>query len=383
MIRRIHLARTSWILAFVFLTLVLNLSILLHSEASSSSHQMQPSTDASYEDLNRNILKAINRGLEWLKTKQGDDGLFEHHPGMTGLAVTAFLRHPENRYAETNHPFVQKALQALLEFQQPNGAIYNADQQPALPNYNTSVSLMALSSTDNPEYKLAIAKAQNFIKRLQVQDSESVYYGGIGYGSRETVHDLSNLNFAVQALKESGSDDQQVWDKAIKFLQKCQNRSETNSESWAGDDGGFIYAPDGESKAGRDESDKPRSYASMTYAGLLSFIYANVGKDDSRVQAAVDWIKKHFTVEENYGMGQEGLYYNYHTMAKALSAYGEPVIVDGKGMTHDWYRELGEKLLSEQHPEGFWVNESSRWMESFPVLVTSYAILALEAAYRP
>lgn len=383
MIRRIHLARTSWILAFVFLTLVLNLSIPLHSEASSSSSQMQPGADAPYEDLNRDVLKAIDRGLEWLKTKQGDDGLFEHHPGMTGLAVTAFLRHPENRYAETNHPFVQKALQALLEFQQPNGAIYNVDQQPALPNYNTSVSLMALSSTDNPEYKLAIAKAQNFIKRLQVQDSESVYYGGIGYGSRETVHDLSNLNFAVQALKESGSDDQQVWDKAIKFLQKCQNSSETNSESWAGNDGGFIYAPDGESKAGRDESDKPRSYASMTYAGLLSFIYANVDKDDSRVQAAVDWIKKHFTVEENYGMGQEGLYYNYHTMAKALSAYGDPVIVDGKGMSHDWYRELGEKLLSEQNSEGFWVNESSRWMESFPVLVTSYAILALEAAYRP
>ena len=383
MIKRIHLASTSWILAFVILALVLNLSILLHSEASSSSHQMQPGTDASYEDLNRNVLKAINRGLEWLKTKQGDDGLFDDHPGMTGLAVTAFLRHPENRYAETNHPFVQKALQALLEFQQPNGAIYNADQQPALPNYNTSVSLMALSSTNNPVYKLAIAKAQNFIKRLQVQDSESVYYGGIGYGSRETVHDLSNLNYAVQALKESGSDDQQVWDKAIKFLQKCQNSSETNSESWAGNDGGFIYAPDGESKAGRDESDKPRSYASMTYAGLLSFIYANVDKDDSRVQSAVDWIRKHFTVEENYGMGQEGLYYNYHTMAKALSAYGDPVIVDGKGMAHDWYRELGEKLLSEQQSEGFWVNESSRWMESFPVLVTSYAILALEAAYRP
>ena len=82
-------------------------------------------------------------------------------------------------------------------------------------------------------------------------------------------------------------------------------------------------------------------------------------------------------------MGLEGLYYNYHTMAKALGAYGEPVIVDGKGMSHDWYRELGEKLISEQNQEGYWVNESSRWMESMPVLATSYAVLALEAAYRP
>ena len=383
MIRRIWFARASRILAFVFLTLTLNLSVLSHGEAVSSSNQTQPDAGASYEKLNQDVLKAIDRGLEWLKTQQGDDGLFQHHPGMTGLAITAFLRHPENRYAEANHPFVQRALQALLEMQQPNGAIYNADQQPALPNYNTSISLLALSSTDNPGYRMAIAKAQDFIRGLQVQDSDSVYYGGIGYGSRETVHDLSNLNFAVQALKESGSDDQQVWDKAIKFLQNCQNSSETNTQSWAGNDGGFIYAPDGESKAGRDESDKPRSYASMTYAGLLSFIYANVDKDDSRVQAAADWIRKHFTLEENYGMGQEGLYYNFHTMAKALSAYGEPVIVDGKGMAHDWYRELGEKLISAQNPDGFWVNKSSRWMESLPVLATSYAILALEAAYRP
>ena len=381
--RKIRFTYTFRTLAFVILTLVMNLYAFSHSEAQSPSNQTHSRSDASYEDLNQDVLEAINRGLEWLKTQQGDDGLFMQHPGMTGLAITAFLRHPENRYAEANHPFVRKALRALLQLQHPNGAIYNVEQQPALPNYNTSVSLMALSSTNNPEYRLAIAKAQSFIKGLQVQDSESVYYGGIGYGSRETVHDLSNLNYAVQALKESGSDDQQVWDNAVKFLQRCQNSSETNSESWAGNDGGFIYAPDGESKAGRDESDKPRSYASMTYAGLLSFIYANVDKDDSRVQAAVDWIKKHFTVEENYGMGPEGLYYNYHTMAKALDSYGEPVIVDGKGMSRDWYRELSEKLLSEQKPEGFWVNESTRWMESFPVLATSYAILALEAAYRP
>ena len=377
------IVHTSRILVCAFFTLALSLTALSHSEAQSSSKQANQGAEASYEGLNRDVLKAIDRGLEWLKTQQGEDGLFMHHPGMTGLAITAFLRHPENRYAEDNHPFVGNALRALLKLQHPNGAIYDIEQQPALPNYNTSVSLMALSSTDNPEYKLAIAKAQNFIKSLQVQDSESVYFGGIGYGSRETVHDLSNLNYAVQALKESGSDDQQVWDKAVKFLQRCQNSSETNSESWAGNDGGFIYAPDGESKAGRDESDKPRSYASMTYAGLLSFIYANVDRDDSRLQSAVDWIQKHFTVEENHGMGLEGLYYNYHTMAKALGAYGESVIVDGKGMSHDWYRELGEKLISEQTPEGFWVNESSRWMESLPVLATSYAILALEAAYRP
>ena len=352
-------------------TIALFALILLSQPLYADSHG-----GSDYQDLNPRVLEAINKGLEWLEKQQEDSGLFRHHPGITGLAVTAFLRHPHNQYAEADNPFIQKAIKVLLATQQPDGGIYNVEMQPALPNYNTSVSLMALSSAKNPEYDEAIAKAQRFIKSLQVTDESDVYFGGIGYGSRESVHDLSNMSFAIQALKESGDDDPEVWDKAIKFLERTQNRSETNDQDWAGDDGGFIYAPDGESKAGDH-----RSYASMTYAGLLSFIYAEVDRDDPRVQAAVDWITKHFTVEENYGMEMQGLFYNYHTMAKALKTYGESTIVDAKGVSHDWYRELAEKLIAEQKPEGFWVNESSRWMERDPVLVTSYAVIALATAY--
>ncbi len=352
-------------------TIVLFALILLSQPLYADSHG---GTD--YQDLNPRVLEAINRGLEWLKMQQADDGLFRQHPGITGLAVTAFLSHPQDQYAEANAPFIQKSIQAFLAMQQPNGAIYNIEMQPALPNYNTSVSLMALSAAKNPEYDAAIAKAQGFIKGLQVTDESEVYFGGIGYGSREHVHDLSNMNMAIQALTASGFDDPAVWDKAVKFLERCQNRSETNDQDWAGDDGGFIYAPDGESKAGNHQS-----YASMTYAGLLSFIYAKVDRDDPRVQAAVDWIQRHFTVEENYGMEQQGLFYNYHTMAKALKVYGEPIIVDAKGVAHDWYRELAEKLIEEQDPEGWWANENSRWMERDRVLVTSYAVIALATAY--
>ncbi len=338
-------------------------------------------TDGAYHELNQRVLASIDRGLEWLKGQQDGEGLFASHPGITALALTAFLRHPENRYAEAEHPFIQKGIRKLVELQRPDGAIYNVEMQPALPNYNTAIAIMALASTGNPAYADVIEKAQGFLKALQVTDEESVYYGGIGYGSRPGVKDLSNLNIAIQALKESGSDDQDVWNKAIKFLERTQNRSESNDQAWAGNDGGFIYSPDGESKAGTDAAGSPRSYASMTYAGLLSFIYANVDKDDERVQAAFKWIKKHFTLEENYGMGSQGLYYHYHTMAKALRLYGDTTFVDAKGVAHDWYREFAEKMIELQKPEGFWVNEESRWMEADPRLVTAYIILALDTAY--
>ena len=339
-------------------------------------------TDASeYHELNEQVIASIDKGLEWLKGQQAEDGLFANHPGITALVLTAFLRHPENKYAEAEHPFIQKGLQRLVALQQPNGGIYDVVMQPALPNYNTSIAVMALSSTGNPGYASVIEKAQGFLKNLQVLDEESVYHGGIGYGSRQEVKDLSNLNIAIQALKESGSDDQEVWDKAIKFLERTQNRSESNDQSWSGNDGGFIYSPDGESKAGTDAAGSPRSYASMTYAGLLSFIYANVDKDDERVQAAFRWIKEHFTLEENYGMGAQGLYYHYHTMAKALRLYGDSIFVDSKGITHDWYREFAEKMIELEKPDGLWVNEESRWMERDPGLVTAYVILGLNTAY--
>ena len=34
----------------------------------------------------------------------------------------------------------------------------------------------------------------------------------------------------------------------------------------------------------------------MTYTGLKTFLYAGVGKDDPRVKAAVDWIRRHYTL---------------------------------------------------------------------------------------
>ena len=62
-------------------------------------------------------------------TTRAEDGLFANHPGITALALTAFLRHPENKYAEADHPFIQKGLQRLVAMQQPNGAIYDVEMQ--------------------------------------------------------------------------------------------------------------------------------------------------------------------------------------------------------------------------------------------------------------
>ncbi len=115
----------------------------------------------------------------------------------------------------------------------------------------------------------------------------------------------------------------------------------------------------------------------MTYAGLKSMIYAGVTADDPRVIAAVDWIKKHYDLTSNPGMQQSGLYYYYHTLAKALDAFGQDKLVVEGQIAHDWRAELIGELAKRQRANGSWFNDDDRWLEGDPNLVTAYALLAL------
>ena len=331
--------------------------------------------------LKAEIKASIDKGLKYLKEHQEKNGSYENYPGITALVATAYMKCPR-KYAEDDGIYIRNAIKYLLAMVKPDGGIYDED----MPNYNTSLGILALSETKNPAYKTIIQNGQKLVMSLQLDDSngyppQDKMYGGIGYGG-DLRPDISNLKFSLQALKESGvPNDAAVWAKAVKFIERCQNRTESNDQPTAGDDGGFIYRP-GYSMAGNDQQGRPKSYGSMTYAGVLSFIYANVDKNDPRVQDAVKWIKSHYTLDENPNMGQQGLYYYYHTMAKAMKAYGEPVITDSNGVQHNWYAELARKLIKLQKPDGSWVNSEDRWFESKPVLSTAYAILALSIGYE-
>jgi squalene-hopene/tetraprenyl-beta-curcumene cyclase len=125
-----------------------------------------------------------------------------------------------------------------------------------------------------------------------------------------------------------------------------------------------------------------RSYGSISYAGMMSYFYADLKRNDPRVQAVFEWLRKNYTVEENPALGLQGLYYYYHTMAKALGAYGltELELADGRKVS--WRIGLGKKLLDLQRTDGSWVNDNGRWWEKDPVLVTSFAVLSLEMVSR-
>ena len=346
---------------------------------------------------------SIQRGVNYLTDEQEKDGSWIHHPAVTALCVMALHNSGANENPEVRKDAVKRGRKFILKFVQKDGSIWMADQEHEYPNYSTAVSLCALAVLNNPKDEKVMRAARKYLLGTQVTDPKNPAFGGIGYGKSGPGHpDLSNTQWALEALyltdyldrepcAKSPNDTKKsdlAWKNAVKFLSSLQNVPESNDAVWVVKDkkdpnyGSFIYKTN-DSKAGQDPNNKKtlRGYGSMTYAGLKSMIYARLTKDDPRVKAAVEWGAKHYTLDENPGMGPQGHYYYIHTFAKAHAMLGDDIIVSQNGVKHHWRVDLIKKLLKLQKSKGKWYNEKhGRWWESIPQLVTAYALMSMEAA---
>jgi squalene-hopene/tetraprenyl-beta-curcumene cyclase len=334
------------------------------------------------------VAKLTERGIAFLRSRQDSKGGWStKEPGVTALVVTALLRSGQVTPAD---PAVTRALTYLEGFMGPQGGLSEAPHA----NYTTAIALLAFQEANrNGRYDRTIKAGQTFLKTMQWDETEGktredAFYGGAGYGGRNSRPDLSNTAFFIEALRETGlpPDDPNL-KKALVFVSRCQNlRSEFNDQAWSSkvNDGGFVYtaANDGQSMAGKTPDGGLRSYASMTYAGLKSMIYAGLDRNDPRVKAALTYITAHYTLDENPGLGQQGLFYYYHTFAKTMAVLGQPALTDAGGAVHDWKAELVAALAKRQQRDGSWVNPADRFLEGDPNLVTAYALLALAYTRR-
>lgn len=346
-------------------------------------------------------------------------------PAITALVVQGMAMQPG---LNANDPTIAAGVAFLKSFVQPDGGIYDR----VLPSYNTSISLSALAMIDDPESQAAIKPAQDFLRSLQwSEDSQPVggdeaskpvdrshpFYGGIGYG-RHGRPDLSNLNWMLQGLEDSGLPaTDPAYQRALVFLSRVQMLDEVNDMPYADhtEQGGFIYATSvnkdqvgsGQNQVAEDSAtiveqseDGPvstlRCYGSMSYAGFKSMLFADLSHDDPRVVAAYNWLRRHYTMAENPNVGTDGYYYYLVTLARALDAWGDPaILVEGPrpnertpkgapkpGETRDWANDLIDALADLQNPDGSFRSIDDRWMENNQVLITAYALLALQHAVR-
>ncbi|MBN1553551.1 MAG: terpene cyclase/mutase family protein [Phycisphaerae bacterium] len=353
-------------------------------------------------------------GAAYLIRQQNKDGGWSvgegsATPAITAMVLKALVQHPD--YGP-DHPAVKKGYEVLLSYKQPDGGIYNPKE--GVVAYTSAVALMTLAAAKDPKYDKDIKDLVAYLKSLQIQpgansaDGSNALAGGVSYGPRGRP-DLTNVGMWMEALHDAGvKGDDPAMQRAVAFVSRLQNSSETNKLAWAAkgtNDGGFVYvmpgADPGRGKGpGRQRGDRGngrrprggmrggiRTYGSLTYTGFKSLLYANVDRNDPRVKAAFSWIRRYWRLDGNPNMPMEqshqGLYYYYHVFAKALRAWGLPVVTDAKKAKHNWREELIDALAARVNEDGSWVNKaSSRWWEGNPVLTTCYAVLALQEAIR-
>jgi len=397
----------------------LTVTSLLLTSALVAGPNRDPMGTRLHPDLERETLRAIGLGLRWLEQQQHEDGHWslDEYPAITALVAQAFLNDPARRPMEMR-PHVRKALVYIASCAREDGGIYRdlPDRRGGgLRNYNTAICMTALAASGDPAYDPLVRRARAFLKRLQ-QTAAGVYRGGFGYDAEldRPYADITNTLSALEAFRftrfvedascsppwksiegrpppsDAAPPNDPDWTAALEFLAQCQNhRSPTASRPVSPrpeDEGGFFYEPSRGMAGGETDAEgRPvwYSYGTATYGGLMCLLYADLPRDDPRIVEAAGWIRRHWTVSEHPGLGQQGLYFYYLTMAKALRAYGEEPLRLANGDVVEWRSQLAERLVGLQRKEprtglGYWVNDEGRWMENDPVLVTAYAVLTLE-----
>ena len=302
-------------------------------------------------------------------------------PALTALPAWALLG------AKADSAVISNAVRFVLSTQKPDGGFYTIKPGRtggSLSTYNTAVCLSMLHYSGMAPIR-SILDGRTFLANNQLTGDDEMA-GGFGYGqqnARRRYADLSNTAYALSAMRlTEGVEDVRPagekrvdvnWDKALKFVERLQK---VEGE----DKGGAAYnerTPQAGSETNRAGKVQLKAYGSMSYGALLSMCSANLTKGDPRVRMSLEYCTKYWNVDENPGMGKQGLFYYYDILSRALSAAEVSALsaVDGKVIL--WKKELAEKLLALQNSDGSWNNDNNRFWEDNPVLCTSFAMIAL------
>ncbi|WP_422929854.1 hypothetical protein [Singulisphaera sp. PoT] len=254
---------------------------------------------------------------------------------------------------------------------------------------------MALSigePTQAGGHKPGLSQTMTILRESQWNESRGCvnshrYFGGTGKDGR-SAPDLLHTAQSLQVLLSAGlpADDPYA-QKAITFVARCQKVSQSSSPdaSTKHDDpeeGGFLVEPALKEASGRGEvATKTKPNGVATCMGLTSLLGSGVAVEDVRIQRALGWLRRHYSLDVHPGMSttNQGLYRYYYEFARLMRMLGLDHFRDDQGVLHDWREELALRLSDRQQGDGSWVNpqESPEQAHSSPVMITTYALLTL------
>ncbi len=315
------------------------------------------------------VERAIRDGTRYLKSQQQGDGSWleienRANTGTTSLITLALLTAGEKPGSEP----IRRAL----------GFLRKHSPQELNSTYAISLQTMVYALADPERDRVRIMANVTWLERAQIKPNDRVPWPGAwSYAEQKfQAGDNSNTQYALlglSAAKEAGLPvDPEVWALSRAYFERFQTR-----------DGGWGYA------IGRTNPT-----ASMTCAGVSSLVITGArryqgqeylqgatihdcGKGGFNINLArgVEWLANHFSVDQNWGNGQQWRYYYLYALERAGRLTGVRFL--GRS---DWYRLGAEELVQAQNKlSGFWRGGG----QENELVATSFALLFLAKGRAP
>lgn len=332
-------------------------------EAAGEQAAVRPLDDTEWTRIDT----AVEKSLRWLASQQQEDGSFPSiptgQPGVTSLAMMAYLAHGHLPDAGPYGEHLAKALKFILECQKPSGII--AQQYPpgaritrrvsqevgVTSAYNHAISALVVSELygmgemqDSREMQQAITKA--LAATLEMQrwpKEEAADRGGWRYVNDfdRWDSDVSITGWQLMFLRSArnGGFDvpKQAIDDAVAYIRRA----------FSPEYGTFEYII----------SDADTRSRAMAGAGILALAHAGY-HDSPEAKQAGEWVlRQHF---ENYNVietfGQQPYAHDRYHYAVFNSCQGMYQL--GGRYWDEFFPKMARTLINNQHAEGSWDTDS-------------------------
>ena len=364
----------------------------------------QDNKKAEDKELKRRADEAIEKGLDWLKKVQAQDGHWEAPGGayktaMTGLAGMAFLMEgsslKEGKYSDQ----VQKAVQWFLTAgrQQPNGLL--ADDRGGggrfgnyMHGHGYATMFLACAygeeedADQREKLEKAIKKAVEFICKAQTNrkhrkpEGKEMEIGGWGYTSATDNNNFDEGSVTItqlQALRAARNAGIPVpkdnIDRATNYLEACTTPKGGIIYSYANSGG---VAQTGQERAPLTAAAVSCSFSAGEYKGELAKRWIKFCKESIHVakgRAAHDEYMHYYFSQVMYVLGED--------------RYGDLFPNEDKSTWLKWskYREaMFPHLIDQQSKtEGNWTGSGGYGVGPVYVTAVNLSILQLDKGVLP
>lgn len=280
-------------------------------------------------ELTPDAREAIDKGLEWLASRQNADGSFGGRSSygaqsaITSLSGLAFMSagHLPGRGKYGEH--VRKAVEFICNSAQESGLLASEASNGVMYSHGFATLFLGevYGMTGDERVKEKLQRAVRLIHRAQ-NDEGGWRYMPVPYDADVSVTICQVMG--LRAARDAGIKvEKSTIDKAVAYVRRCQNP-----------DGGFSY---------RASFGGGGSAFERSAAGVATLYYAGIFEADE-LERGLEYIFR-FRSDERVGQSHSHYYYGHYYAAQAM-------FLAGGDYWANWYPSIRDELINtRRNPE--------------------------------